>query len=396
MITLDTTPPEDLEIIINNNAKYTNSQIIDLKLSAEDSLSGLEQMSFSFDGSTWTTWEQFGTSKLLILPGFEGQHNVYLQVKDLAGNTANSYESIILDTTSPSSLLIEINNHDTETASTTVTLTLNAVDELSGISMMAFSVDKVSWSSWETFSNSKSFELSTGDGTKFVYFIVKDYADNVAEPTFGSIYLNTKPQVGDSDEDGYNNDVDAFPNDPAASLDSDSDGSPDHWNTGKSEVDSITYLHLDAFPDDPAASIDSDGDNYPDRWNPGKSRFDSETGLILDAYPDNPDKHQKDAQKKTIETEFMFVILIIIVLALLVVLIASFVHRNKSQRQLRENVEDKILKKLRYEILNDEIPGDPELTDADLINRLELDYSHGEISDETYQYIKNRIMNEKI
>jgi len=35
------------------------------------------------------------------------------------------------------------------------------------------------------------------------------------------------------------------------------------------------YDQVDAFPDDIAASVDTDGDGYPDRWNPGKSQGDS-------------------------------------------------------------------------------------------------------------------------
>ncbi len=41
----------------------------------------------------------------------------------------------------------------------------------------------------------------------------------------------------------------------------------------------------DAFPLDPAASVDSDRDGYPDGWNSGKRQSDSTTGLVLDAYP---------------------------------------------------------------------------------------------------------------
>jgi hypothetical protein len=41
----------------------------------------------------------------------------------------------------------------------------------------------------------------------------------------------------------------------------------------------------DAFPDDPAAAVDTDHDGYPDAWNAGRSQADSTTGLTLDAYP---------------------------------------------------------------------------------------------------------------
>ena len=45
----------------------------------------------------------------------------------------------------------------------------------------------------------------------------------------------------------------------------------------------------DAFPTDPAASVDKDGDKFADRWNDGYSQADSTTGLKFDYYPDNLD-----------------------------------------------------------------------------------------------------------
>jgi Leucine-rich repeat (LRR) protein len=67
--------------------------------------------------------------------------------------------------------------------------------------------------------------------------------------------LGTVP--GDMDGDGIADDIDAFPNDPAASVDTDGDGKPDDWNEGKSEADSTS---------DPALVIDDDddGDGIPD------------------------------------------------------------------------------------------------------------------------------------
>ena len=37
----------------------------------------------------------------------------------------------------------------------------------------------------------------------------------------------------------------------------------------------------DAFPDDPAASVDTDGDGMPDSWNPGFLAEESTSGLAL-------------------------------------------------------------------------------------------------------------------
>ncbi|MEZ4292470.1 MAG: hypothetical protein R3E53_18770 [Myxococcota bacterium] len=63
----------------------------------------------------------------------------------------------------------------------------------------------------------------------------------------------------DGDRDGVVNDEDAYPMDPAASLDSDRDGHPDAWNVGMGEADSTLGLVLDAFPDDFACQLPEHG-----------------------------------------------------------------------------------------------------------------------------------------
>jgi len=78
-------------------------------------------------------------------------------------------------------------------------------------------------------------------------------------------------------DDAGNNDTDTFI--VTVEFDTDSDG----IRNGE-----------DAFPSDPAASIDTDGDGYPDRWNNGKMKDDSTTGLRLDKYPDNPEKWEEE------------------------------------------------------------------------------------------------------
>ena len=70
----------------------------------------------------------------------------------------------------------------------------------------------------------------------------------------------------DSDGDGVRDAEDDFPNDPAASIDTDGDGWPDEWNKGKSKSDSISTpkLLLDAFPNDSKEWKDTDEDGYGD------------------------------------------------------------------------------------------------------------------------------------
>jgi len=75
--------------------------------------------------------------------------------------------------------------------------------------------------------------------------------------------------ASDLDGDGVANAADAFPNDPAASVDTDGDGSPDSFNAHATSAQlAATALRLDAFPSDPAAAVDSDGDGKPNDWNP--------------------------------------------------------------------------------------------------------------------------------
>lgn len=64
----------------------------------------------------------------------------------------------------------------------------------------------------------------------------------------------------DSDGDGVDNELDAFPLDPAASIDTDWDGRPDEWHPGMSELDSTTGLVLDSYPTDSACYLPEHGD----------------------------------------------------------------------------------------------------------------------------------------
>lgn len=70
----------------------------------------------------------------------------------------------------------------------------------------------------------------------------------VVTERLSSLQISTFDFSDDIDGDSVSNDEDAYPSDPAASLDSDGDGYPDAWNEGKSGDDSTTGLSLDAFP----------------------------------------------------------------------------------------------------------------------------------------------------
>ncbi len=97
----DTTPPSGT-ISINNDARYTNSLSVTLILTGSDTGSGLGQMRFSTDnGSTWTAWENFATTKTVAIPSGDGTKTIQYQLRDIAGNVGAFSNSIILDTIPP-------------------------------------------------------------------------------------------------------------------------------------------------------------------------------------------------------------------------------------------------------------------------------------------------------
>ena len=191
-IILDTTAPENLSIVINDNVQYSNSKEIILELSATDVTSGISAMSFSTNLITWTPWEPYTVSKTMTFPSGDGEKVIYFRVKDIVDNIAEPvFDSIIVDTKPPNALSISINSGANETNSTEVHLELFALDETSGVDQVTFSTDGNTWSSWEPFTTEKSFTLPPNDGKKIVYFKVKDRAENIAAPVSAKINLRT-------------------------------------------------------------------------------------------------------------------------------------------------------------------------------------------------------------
>jgi hypothetical protein len=188
---LDTVPPTG-SVVINGDNTYATSIHVTLTLSASDA-NGVSQMCFSNDGSNWTAWEAYSTSKSWTLTSGDGTKTVYVKFKDSAGNPSPAYsDSIILDTTPPTGSIV-INNGSTYTTSTSVTLALSASDATSGVSQMCFSNDGSTWTDWEAYATSKSWTLSPGDGTKTVYVKFKDAAGNPSSVYSDNIILDTTP-----------------------------------------------------------------------------------------------------------------------------------------------------------------------------------------------------------
>ena len=104
---------------------------------------------------------------------------------------------IKLDKTAPNGL-IRINNAADSTISTSVTLTLTAVDTTSGIYQIRLSNDGI-WDveQWETYKSIKTWKLTSGDGEKTVYYQIKDNAGLTSLIYSDTIALISPPNISD-------------------------------------------------------------------------------------------------------------------------------------------------------------------------------------------------------
>ncbi|MEE3161196.1 MAG: autotransporter subunit C, partial [Pseudomonadota bacterium] len=106
----------------------------------------------------------------------------------------------------------------------------------------------------------------------------------------------------DSDGDGVLDGNDAYPDTFAASLDTDSDGSPDRFTLGcdaSCRIDS--GLMLDAFPTSAAAYRDTDLDGLVDDWADGcDTTCQTNSGL---SYVDYPDDRDNDGITDAVDTD---------------------------------------------------------------------------------------------
>jgi hypothetical protein len=102
-------------------------------------------------------------------------------------------KAVKLDTEPPTGSLT-INDGADSTHSTTVTLRITANDPLSGVAEMRFSNDGRTWSDWEGFQSTRSWDLtrfggSSSDGLKTVYAQLRDRAGNVSQTFSATIRL---------------------------------------------------------------------------------------------------------------------------------------------------------------------------------------------------------------
>lgn len=130
--------------------------------------------------------------------------NVFDSRTDKVINARNVEDAAIYTSLSVSSFTID--GGASSTTSSTVTLAISASSVGSNVYQMCFSNGNVSWSTWESYSTSKSWSLSSGDELKTVYVKVRDSILNESNTSSTSITKatasNPPPSGGSSPPGG--------------------------------------------------------------------------------------------------------------------------------------------------------------------------------------------------
>jgi len=167
-ITLDTVAPSG-SITIDGDAIYAITTAVTLTLCATDSTSGLSQMQFSNDSANWSGWETYTTTKAWTLVGGDGIKTVYVQYRDNASNATVFSDTIILDSTPPSSAVSVL-----PTYQTTVAFTVSWTGSDAGAGLASYDVQVRdgaggTWTDWLTYTTQTSATFNGADDHTYYF-----------------------------------------------------------------------------------------------------------------------------------------------------------------------------------------------------------------------------------
>ena len=181
-------------IIINSGDSYATLTDVTLTLTYADGGSGVNQVRYSNDGVSWSSWETAMQSKAWALTTGDGIKTVYYQIMDNAGQLVIYSDTILLDSTPPLGSIV-INGGYSYAVSSDVNLVLTYSDSGSGVSQVRYGNDGFTWSDWASPSASKAWTLSSEDGLKTVYYQIKDNTGQTGNYT-DTILLDTTAPTG--------------------------------------------------------------------------------------------------------------------------------------------------------------------------------------------------------
>jgi hypothetical protein len=146
------------------------------------------------DLEAWGDWQAYAQANNLgwELADSDGTRVVSAQFKDNAGNVLDASDSIVLDRDVPVCTSLSINGGATQTYSQAVTLAIGASDA-GGLAQMHFRNETGTWSGWETYATTKTWNLTADLGSKTVTVEVRDVAGRTSNTRSASIELAESP-----------------------------------------------------------------------------------------------------------------------------------------------------------------------------------------------------------
>ncbi|MBU0574035.1 MAG: Ig-like domain-containing protein [Candidatus Margulisbacteria bacterium] len=201
-IIIDTVSPEVGSIILKDtttgSTTVTSSQTISIEavtVSAEAvSMRTAQDAAFTTNDTGWVAYSANFTYSLTAGNGLK---TVYFKVRDRASNESLSVNnSITLDTNKPAVSSITLRDRNTDsilyTNQTIISIEANSVTGTP--TQMKISQDSgFSGAVWQTYSQTVTFEVSSGDGTKTVYYKLQSALSSESDAVNNSITLDTTP-----------------------------------------------------------------------------------------------------------------------------------------------------------------------------------------------------------
>lgn len=188
-------------LALASGAQYWNSVTVPVYVAAVDATSGVRQMRFSSNGSTWRSWRAYFPTTTESLLASNGTQTVYVQVADAAGNLSAAASAVVtLDTVVPTGSVVLLGDapYTRPWAPLTADLTLSA--DVSGVDSFRYRVGGGAWSEWLPYLDAApAIDLppEVADRLAAVTFEVRDRAMYVSPPFSDSIHaLAPDPQDG--------------------------------------------------------------------------------------------------------------------------------------------------------------------------------------------------------
>jgi hypothetical protein len=202
----DITPPTTPQVT-DDGATTVSATQLHARWTSSDPESGISEYAYkitvdSVSGPAIIDWVSAGTAQEITRNGLslivDKTYYFAVKAKNGAGiwsdvGYSDGIRIIVLDNTPPTGS-IKINNDEQYTSSAAVTLTLSAEDNPggSGVSHMRFSNNNVNWPTTpDIYATTKPWTLAAGNGTKTVYVMFKDAADNWSQSISDTIILDT-------------------------------------------------------------------------------------------------------------------------------------------------------------------------------------------------------------